>query len=501
MVRIVDTSTLSPESRLTREENLWIYNGLDGCLTQEVHDSLLETVDEHSTLIYNFTRAMLAPALEMTLRGIRIHPVERAKTVAKLRAELDHLRAWIDELAEAMWGKPLNPASPRQLNAFFYDYLNLPAITKRNTAGKYTRTTNRDALERLQVYLYARPIILAILASRDAKKKLDVLQFGVSADGRYHSSYNVVGTETGRWSSSKTPDDEGGNAQNITDSMRRAFVADEGKKMGYFDLEQAESRLAGLLAFIATGKHTYLDACESGDLHTTVCRMVWPDLAWTGDLTHDKKVVAGEIFYRTYTYRDMSKRGGHGSNYFGKPPTMASHLKVAVDVMRRFQERYFTAFPELPEWHQWVITQLQTLHYLISPLGRRRWFFNRSWDEATWREAIASVPQGCIGDVLNLALWRLWRAAPELGIELLGQVHDAILFQYPEEREEEIVSAVVALMQVEIPGPGRTVTIPVEPTVGWNWSHYNDDPAKGPVNLDGLKAWKGKDDRKRQQQL
>ena len=75
-----------------------------------------------------------------------------------------------------------------------------------------------------------------------------------------------------------------------------------------------------------------------------------------------QRAIAKQIFWRgavEYSYRDMSKRGGHGTNYFGTPYTMSQHLKVRVAVMEHFQRQYFTAFPEIPEWHTWVAQQLQ----------------------------------------------------------------------------------------------------------------------------------------------
>ena len=42
-------------------------------------------------------------------------------------------------------------------------------------------------------------------------------------------SFNVAGASTGRWSSSENPMWTGTNGQNITDEMRRMFVADPGR--------------------------------------------------------------------------------------------------------------------------------------------------------------------------------------------------------------------------------------------------------------------------------
>jgi DNA polymerase I-like protein with 3'-5' exonuclease and polymerase domains len=220
--------------------------------------------------------------------------------------------------------------------------------------------------------------------------------------------------------------------------------------------------------------------------------MVWRNLPWTGVLKHDKNEVAGQIFYMHFTYRDMAKRGGHGTNYYGQPFTMARHLKVETSVMEDFQEDYFTAFPGIPAWHGNIIRRVQLDGVITTPLQRKRIFFGRRTDDSTIREAIAFEPQSTIGDSLNLGLWRVWKHAP--WIQLLGQVHDAILFQYPEEREAEALALVSKLLQVEIPIHGRIMVIPNEAQVGWNWKHY--DPLSNP---DGIKKWNNEngDNRKR----
>lgn len=504
MPRIIHTEQMP--DKLDPMEQHFIYNGLDCCITIEVREEMEEIQTPASRLIYGFERAMQAPAMEMMLRGIRVDMGARSRLLSEMENQISDLQSWLDAMATEVWGRGLNYNSPKQLTTFFYKVLRIPPIlaTDKQTRRKKP-TCNREALEKLQAYFYARPFALTIMTLREIKKRIDVLRAGVDEDQRFRSNYNVAGTETGRWSSSANAFGSGGNAQNITDRMRRVFVADPGKKIGYFDLEQAESRLVGLLSYIATGKHKYLDACECGDLHTTVSRMVWPNLPWTGDLAHDKKHVAGQIFYRDFTYRDMAKRGGHGTNYYGTAFTMARHLKVPTKLIEDFQHRYFDEFDEIPEWHKWVQHELQTKGHLTTPMGRVRHFFGRSWDDATLREAIAFVPQGTIGDALNLALYNVWRlshAKPHLGIELLGQVHDAILLQYPEEAEAEVVEAVTKAMLVTIPGhKGRDLIIPVEAAVGWNWAHYNDDADKGPINLDGVRAWKGRDERERQYRL
>lgn len=471
---------------LDPEQTHWVYNALDCCVTHEVGLAQDPQIKANSALIYSFERAMQAPALEMMIRGIKVDPALQQTMILEYEAKQARLQHILNQMANAVWERNLNSNSPKQLEEFFYTIMRLPVQTKRKANGKYGPTTDREALEKLRIHFLSRPIINTILAIRDHTKLLSVLRSGIDKDGRIRASYNVAGTETGRWSSSSNAFGGGTNLQNITEKLRTIFVADPGMKFAYIDLEQAESRAVAAIVYLLFGESEYLDACESGDLHTTVARMVWTGLPWTGELFHDKRTIAGQIFYRDFTYRDMAKRGGHGTNYYGTPYTMARHLKVETEAMERFQRSYFEAFPGIRKWHHAVAKQLQLQGYLTTLLGRKRFFFGRRNDDTTLREAIAYNPQSTVGDILNLGAWRVWKANK---VQMLAQIHDAILIQYPEKDEDKIIPQVLDLITVPIPLGNRDLIIPSEAQVGWNWNHKSEN------NPDGLSEFTGHDDR------
>jgi hypothetical protein len=261
-------------------------------------------------------------------------------------------------------------------------------------------------------------------------------------------------------------------------------------KFAYIDLEQAESRLVGAIEWNLFHDGTYLDACESGDLHTSVCRLAWGDgLKWTGNLKLDK-ALAETPFYRQHSHRHMAKVLGHGTNYSGQPHTMAKHTKLDAGLIAEFQSKYFAAFPSHKRWHAHVASQLRQFGNISSLTGRRRWFLGKRTDDATVREAIAYDPQGSVADILNKGMLQVWRLRL---CQLLLQVHDAILIQYPEDLEDKIVPLVMKeiLVPVEL-RHNRKLVIPSEAKVGWNWASYSES------NVDGLKQWVGTDARKRQ---
>lgn len=524
---IINTADLTPESDLPPMETYWIYNGLDTTITFEVFEKLsAQQTSPEVQLIYNFERAMQAPALDMMLRGFKIDEAERAQAIETIASEQTLLEERFNQLTTIIWGRPLNARSPTQLKDFFSNHLRIPIpITRKK--GEEKESLDRKALEKLyDQYFYSKPIISFILAIRDRTKTLGTLRSGIDSDGRIRTSYNVAGTETGRWSSSENVWGTGTNLQNITEKLRRIMIADQGYKLAYIDLEQAEARDVALLLYWTLfqkeawacafnleipaeclAKEYYLDACESGDLHTAVAILTWPNLPWTDDLKTNKKIAddASKPFYRDFTFRDIAKRLGHGSNYRGSPFGIAQQVgKIEPKIVEAFQEKYFTAFP-LEHWHKDVIEKVQLYGQLTTPLGRRRQFFGHRSADATHREAIAFQPQSMVGDLLNLGLYRIWHHYRNTDdVQLLAQIHDAVVIQYKDKDpsfEQEVISTCQNLLSIPVTLGARTMVIPSDCKVGWNFSKA--DPNKklfADGNPDGLIGYTGHDTRTRKTQ-
>lgn len=501
---IIQTHTLSPETPLPSWLQHTTYCGLDCCLTSEIRDALepqLQSSPSAQT-IYSFERALQGPYLDLMLRGFAVDELARKYAAESLGKRIESLQSLLDSLCRAACDRTYSARS-YHLRDLFYSHLQLPEIWL-SQKGEKKLSLNREALEKLyDRYLYARPFINCILTIRDLAKQKEVFETEIKR-GRFFSSYNIAGTETGRPSSSSSAFGDGGNAQNIAPSLRYVFIPDPGYKLCVIDYEQVEARDVGFICGCLFGDWSYLDACESGDLHTTNCRLMssWSHLPWTGNLILDKEI-ASTIFYRDFSYRDMMKRGGHLTNYWGTDFTMARALKIPQKMAYDFQMAYCkgenSAYPVIPKYWQWVAENIQTVHHLTDLFGRRRHFFGRPNDDATIREGIAFVPQGTTANRTNLGFWRVWKYLPEA--QLLAQTFDSITFQYLESSNEDfIINRALELLKVELISPsGRSYVVPGEAKVGWNWGNFNLDPKKGRSNPGGLKKWQQgkKDERER----
>lgn len=516
MARIINSGDLTPAAlqALPQHDLDCIYNGLDCCVTLEVLEVLLGELDETSSETYAFSRALQGPIIDMAMRGIRIDFRKRDMVLAEFEARREKVGSALDRIIREGIGVDIDWNSPKQLMNLFYDVMQFKPIRKRNPKGMLVPTINRDAIEKLQSHYYAGPLCAHLLLLRDLNKKIGFLKTGIDPDGRIRAGFNIAGTTTGRLSSSMSEFGTGTNLQNVDRDLKKIFIADPGYKFVNLDLEQGDSRNVGAIIWNlfyeshgATEAGKYLDACESGDLHTTVCSMAWSNLPWPGDAKGNRDIADG-IAYRNFSYRDLAKKLGHGSNYLGQPKTMAGHSKVEQPLIEDFQDRYFGAFPLIgstygrshePNWHNWVKQQIWDFGYITSLMGRRRFFYGNPADESTLREAVAYEPQSLTGDEINTGMLRIWRQFS--WVQLLCQVHDSILLQVPEEMSDDVIQLLLDTLRITLLlKGGREFSVPTEAKVGWNWG---DAPSEKEIsrgaepNPDGMIKWKGADLRRR----
>ena len=488
MARIILTDTSTPEDIPTQAERDWVYNGLDCIITRECLDAQLPQFDETTRATYEFSLALQAPALEMRCRGVRVDQHRKAEVIDELYDKIDQLERQLDRIVlEGVGMAGFNWRSNNDLQTLFYDRLQIPAIRKQGRP-----TVDRAAREKLEAYTVAKPIVAHLNALAELGKKISVLKTEIDPDGRIRTSYNIAGTDTGRFSSSFSEFGTGGNLQNVEESIRPIFIADPGMKWAKCDAKSGESFVVGAIEWNLFNDARYLEACESGDPHTAVARICWPDLGWTGNLKADK-AIAETIYYRHYTHRFMCKKLGHGSNYGGRPDALAGQSKLPVEVVKAFQPLYFSAFPAHQQWHRWLEREVATVGHLTSLGGRRRWFFGRRTDPDTIRAALAYDPQETLAKVVNRAMLHIWR---QDYTTIMMHDHDALTFQYPEHLEDEIIPRLMQdLIQPIQLKNGRTLAIPYDCEVGWNKGHYD-----ARSNPDGLRSYTPGDQGRRREE-
>lgn len=413
------------------------YNGLDAAVTYEIRQVHERELASFGTCgVFEHEMRMLPVLREMTRRGVRVDLDVRNALRKELEDEISRLQAAVD----AMAGRPVNVKSPKQIAELVYGQLKLPK--RYNESGSLT--TNKDALVEL-AQKYQSPVLSAVLEIRRRRDLVErYLDAAVDADGRMRCLFDPSGTRTGRLASRQNIYGSGTNMQNIPPRVRKMFVPDPGKTFVYVDLSQAEARVVA-----------YLAECQ---------RLI--DLFASGADIHKENAIR---FFGRYDedLRLTVKRIVHGSNYGEGPEKIvkvaaADGIKLDLDAVRRGQEAYFATYPEIKEvWWEEVRTRLRG-RVLTTALGWKRQFFGR-WDQRLFNEALAFEPQSIVGVVTQLGMLRV---AEIPGVELLLNVHDAILCQVA---DLDLVPAIVEAMHVPIEIKGRTLIIPTEAKIGDSW--------------------------------
>lgn len=481
-----------------------LYNVLDCCKTLELRNVLLPQLDFLRARTYKLSLCLQAPILDLTLRGVRINMVALGTEKEKLQEQMIHVEGQLNFIVKELTGRLYNPASWQQLRKFLLDNLGVEPVWGKNSKGERAITTDRASLELMAERDAAiRPFIELQLLWRDMAELLKVLKKGIDPDGRIRTTYSIGGTNTGRLSSSENAFGRGGNIQNITEDQRHLFISDPGYYMFDIDLSQADSWNVAMEVFRATGDLKFYEALLSGDLHTYVARLVFPDLPWTGDMKKDKDI-ASRPYYHGKSYRFWCKQGGHALNYLVKKRKLARTLKVVQSAADDFHDRYFTMFPSIPAWHQARITELQLNSCLTSLLDRKRYFHARLREEDTWSKAIGFLGQSPTADIINIITLRIHQIKEA---ELLLQTHDSLTGQIRHELIDSIMPKLLEAFRVPInitslaSGEVKEFIIPSEAMLGWNWGKRWKEDAEGntfEANPDGLDKWSGEvDNRKR----
>lgn len=438
-------------------ESFWNYNALDSIACMEAMPEMLSDMKKLGNInTYNRQRNIIPPLLYMQERGV-LMDVEGIKTLRdSTEVEIKTKTAEI----QAVCGADFNPNSPVQVKTYFYIKKGLPAYTK---GGK--PTADEKALTRIARKGYKEAAL--ILETRRLRKMLGTyLEMKFDSDDRLRTSYNPIGTKTGRLSSSQSIFGTGGNMQNIPKTMRKFMLADEGYLLYEVDLSQAENRIVANLA----RETSMLKAFENGDdVHAlTASRIFGKPAADISDEDGSCSLGGG-----AYSERFWGKKANHGLNYGLGYKTFALYCQIPDKEGKFIYDSYHSAFPAVRQWHNSIKQELSEGRKLTNPYGRVRIFLDR-WGPDLWNEAYNFKPQSTVADKINGdGLIPLYNDPQFEHLELLIQVHDSIVFQLPIsiglDKHKRILNAIKVRLELPIPLKEREFVIPADFKVGRNW--------------------------------
>lgn len=227
-------------------------------------------------------------------------------------------------------------------------------------------------------------------------------------------------------------------------NIRRFFVPGRGKIIADADLSGADAQVVAWEA----GDEDLKSAFRAGlKVHLKNARDIFPQKVrgWSDEAIKDTDRPGG-------VYHDC-KRAVHASNYGARPRTIAITLGWTVAEAESFQRTWFGLHPGIRDWHNRVENQLQGIQCwrcnsfeiegktcrdcgakagrtVGNKFGYRRVYFDRI--EGLLAEALAWVPQSTVAIVCARGATLLDQKLP--WCDILLQVHDSLVFQYPVEQ-------------------------------------------------------------------
>lgn len=261
----------------------------------------------------------------------------------------------------------------------------------------------------------------------------------VTPESVIHSTYRATGTVTGRLSSA------GPNMQQVTHSLRPAFIPRPGYVIADIDYSQIEMRVAAEVS----GCEPMMEAFQEGqDLHRIIARQILQQR-----VNAEGQAVAVKLEDVSPEDRQAGKAANFGLLYGMAAAGFQTYAETAYEVFltleeaHQIYEAFFTTWDGLAEWHMRMIARGKRLGYVTSPIGRVRRLphinsYNDRLASEAERLAINAPVQGFASDLMQLATASIQGLIPGYrridGAYPIATVHDSIVLEVREDDWEEI---------------------------------------------------------------
>lgn len=459
---------------------------------------------------------LLEPVHAMMEVGILVDPDELAKH------QHETIKEWFEaqEALDYLVGGSLNVASSKQLCEWFYDKLGFKART-RTVKGKKKRRADEEAIRSImsecdsklkhlvqdkakERYSIGKLTCHYVLKIKGLRKLLSsYLGMKISAgelagfsklldpDGRMRGTVSVGGTETARFSHSKTLWGTGVNQATVPRKVRTMYIADEGYEFAELDLNRGES---WIYAHLSEDPELLRIHLNGGDFHSETAAAISSvfveeprSVEWI--IEHSKN--RDSPFHdEAYKLRYIGKRDNHATSYRMGPFKGAetvneeaeeTGITVTMSEFRKAQEIWHMKYFMIKsKWWPEIEQQLEDNRTLVTPYGRVHQFHERMGKEL-FKSATAYVPQSTSVDYLNRGMLKVYHKLQKSGVQanlwdlkILTQTHDSILIMYKEQYRADVIPTVASLLTSKLTIKGKEFSIPVEASVGNSWGTLKD---------------------------
>lgn len=154
---------------------------------------------------------------------------------------------------------------------------------------------------------------------------------------------------------------------------------------------------------------------------------------------------------RSMSIRQAGKKSNHGLNYDMKYRRFALENEIPEADAKPIVYMYNNvAYPGLLDWRRRIQEQLRKDRTLTNCFGRKV-KLRDAWGPDLLNAAYSFVPQSTVFDVTRQGMVRFYDSTMPcmLKANLVAQVHDSLLFEYPCDRPEDIVSMAEFILKMK----------------------------------------------------
>ena len=447
-------------------QHLVRYGGMDTIIGGELYDYLMPRVAPYAMEPLRREQRLLPAVYAMERKGIRIDQEGLARMTAEQRDVRDNALEVLAELAEAEHVVPkadfiqkdwdvstvLNLSSGAQVKGFFRR-LGAP-VPNTQAITFYKMIADEKAPED------AKKAAQALLDFKKTAKTLgtylEAWARDLTPEGRIHPSFNTLGADTGRFSSSDP------NFQNITKKggLRNLMLPDEGKTIVVADYDQMELRM---FAHFAEDERMRAAFLSGDDLYQQVSDLLGVPRDVGKMITLASQYGAGWRKTKEQAIQFAFKLGNED-----QVPTLMGYdwEQMHTDFHRAYKVKSLAYRTEAAAQMRGQLGD----PYILTVGGRRQRpkrmvVTNKETGRKTtisiFKDLGNSLIQGSCADIMKESII----TAHEQGMELLLTVHDELVGQCPTGEEEEMGAAMAQIMTREEYVP------PLTASAGWGQNY------------------------------
>ena len=311
--------------------------------------------------------------------------------------------------------------------------------------------------------------------------------------GRIHTVYKQLGADTSRMScGSNQPNEDLANFKHLSPSRvkypnmqqlphnsetRSCFVAEPGNLWVSCDYSAIESRLGADIYQEQSMINEFLHG--SGDMHSLVAKMVFPEL---------KNIPVKDIKKKYPHLRSKAKPVEFSQQFGGSANAIQNAMGCSIEEAQEFANNYAKGFPGIAKFKKQGSYNVRHLGYIeLCPITGHKTYWlnwnnwikseNPDWKEASkWdRKALNSVTQGTGAIILKDSQIEVFNWVVDNGyfgkILLCNLTHDEANWEFPENLENTFPKLLSEYMEKSAAKYCKSLPIPAESTVGKCWIH------------------------------